>query len=69
MADPRHFDADPDPTYPADADPEPDPKFCLAREKKFYFPNLQLFFLHNLTKLVMCNFLSNFAGRGAKGEG
>ena len=31
--------------------------------------NLYFVLLHNLTKLFMCNFLSNNAGGGAKGEG
>ena len=26
MADPEHFDADPDPTFQADADPDPNPQ-------------------------------------------
>ena len=55
VADPERFDVD------------PDSKFCqLGRE--FFFKS-SLFLLHNLTELVMCNFLSNNAGGGAKGEG
>ena len=49
------------------ADADPDPKFCyLGRD---FFSNLHFFLLHNLTKLVMCNFLSNNARGGARGEG
>ena len=57
MADPERYDADPDPTYQADADLGP--KIVkLQGEKKFFLPNL-FFLLHNLTKLVVCNFLSS----------
>ena len=67
MADPERFDADPDPTFHADADPDPK-KFLLGGEKKNVFQIFK-FVLHNLTKLVMCNFLSNNAGGGARGAG
>ena len=57
MADPERYDADPDPTYQADADLGP--KIVkLQGEKKNFLPNL-FFLLHNLTKLVVCNFLSS----------
>ena len=72
MADPDRFDADPDPTFHADADPapNPDPKYFLAREnKKNLSSKSSTFFLHNLTKLVTCNFLCNNTERGARGEG
>ena len=67
MADPKHFDANPDPTFQADADPDPK-NFQLGREKNCLL-NLHFFLLHNLTQLVMCNFLTNNAGGGSKGEG
>ena len=61
MADPERFDADPDPSFHADADPDPNPKnFKLGREK--FFLHIFNYILQNLSKLVMCNFLSNNAG-------
>ena len=71
MADPECFDVVPDPyldpTFQADADP--DPTFFLARERKKCSSKSSFFLLHNLTKLVMCNFCSNNAGGGARVEG
>ena len=68
MADPECLDADPDPTFQADVDQDPK-LFELRREKKNFFQTF-FFSLHNLTKLVLCNFLSNNAGGGgARGEG
>ena len=57
--------ADPDPTFHANADPAPN---LLARErKKISSKSLKKF--QTLTKLVMCNFLSNNAGGGVTDEG
>ena len=52
----ERFDADPDPTFHADADPN----FFSRREKNFL--KIRNYFFKNLTKLVMCNFLSNNSG-------
>ena len=42
----------------------------LARERKYVFFQIFIFLLlHNLTKLVMCNFLSYNAGGGTRVEG
>ena len=57
MADPERFDAD------------PDPKIVLLGRKNNFLLNPHFFLLHNLAKLVMCDFLSNNAGGGARGEG
>ena len=54
VADPEHFDADP--TFQANEDPDPQ-TYLSYGEKKFFLPKF-LFLLHNLTKLVMCNFFS-----------
>ena len=66
MADPERLDVDSDPdldpTFQADADP----KFVKLGRTIFFLPN-HFFLLHNLTKLVMCNFLSNNAGGWAIG--
>ena len=65
MADLERFDADPDPLF----------KLMRIRIQIFVrkgnnkCSNLHFFHLHNLTKLVMCNFLSNNSGGGARGEG
>ena len=59
MADPRHFDVDPDPTFHADADPVPGIRFFLSRERKKLFFQILIYFFLNLTKLVMSNFLRN----------
>ena len=67
MADPERVDADLDPTFQADADPNT--KFVWLGREKNVLPNLHFFLLHNLTKLVRCNLLSNNAGGGARGEG
>ena len=71
VADPERFDADPDPTFQADADGSgAGSNIFLARERTcFFLPILHFFLLHNLTKLVMFNFLINDAGGGARGEG
>ena len=68
MADPERFDADPDPDTTFQADVDPDQKFVNIG-RKFFFSNLHFFLLYNLTKLSMCNFLSNTAGGRAWGEG
>ena len=63
-------DPDPNPTFQADVDLNLNPKMLSdsEREKKF-LPNLHFFLLHNLTKLVKCNFLSNNVGGGARVKG
>ena len=69
MEDPERFVADPDSTFHADdAYPDPDPKIFLTRERNKFVFQIFNFFLHNLTKHVMCNFLRNNAGRVARGE-
>ena len=65
MADPEHFDADPDPTFQADTDPDPNP---FTRVRKVFLQIFKLLF-QSLPKLVMCNFLSKNAGGRVRGEG
>ena len=46
MADPKHFDSDPDPAFHSDSDPEPDPKhYALIGNVVIFFKILQLFSL------------------------
>ena len=68
MADPKRFDADPDPTFQADADPaldpDPDPNpNPLTRVKKFFLQ------INNYCFQSHCNFLSKNAGGRVRGEG
>ena len=65
MADPEHFDAnpDPDPTFQADTDPDP---FTRVRN---VFLQIFNYCFQILPKLVMCNFFSKNAGGRVRGEG
>ena len=67
MADPEHFDAEPDPTFKADADPDPDPN-PFTRVRNIFLHNINYCF-QSLPKLVMCNFFSKNAGGRVRGEG
>ena len=63
MADPERFDMDPDPTFHADADP--DPTLFSLKEQTNSSKSSPI-----LSKIVPnCNFLSNNAGGGVRGEG
>ena len=57
MADPEHFNADPDPTFQADADPDPNPSY------------LQLLFPKSSKTCHVYNFLSKNARGRVRGEG
>ena len=67
MADPEHFDAnpdpDPDPTFQADTDPDP---FTRVRN---VFLQIFNYCFQILPKLVTCNFFSKNAGGRVRGEG
>ena len=67
MADPEHFDADPDPTFQADADPAPDPN-PYTRVRNIF---LQIFnyCFQSLPKLVTDNFFSKNAGGMVRDNG
>ena len=65
MADPEHFDVDPDLFKLMRIRIQ----IFLAKERKKILTNLHFFLHQNLTQLVMCNFLTNNEGGGLKREG
>ena len=67
MADLERFDGDPDLNFNADADQ--DQNFLVRERKKIFPQNLHNYFFKNLTKLVMCNFLSSNAEGGVRDKG